>query len=615
MTTPGSSRSPVSRRGGVLGAVGAAVAALVGAAFLAGTSQAREPATSAQAPSRAACAPSLAPPVRSPAYAKTPWPTEHADVWRTHAGATGLPANVGRVRLATASATLPQEPVWGYVGTGGKLYVIGGSPYLLNMFTELMLGASTDRIPTLTARTLLASTRVTPYVAQIDARTMKVDVLPLTGGGAINYTGGLLVHANGYLYAVVRAVLYKIDRRTFSIVASTPLPLAPDGSGRPNPATTYNGIVATRDGDLILKGWASTGGGDAPGRLLRVDPDDLSIGADVVSTAISSARMAIVDAGGTEYVYFPGGTQSVRFVVTPTGFVLDPAWTATYLSSGDTQASSDVFMGGGVVFASNTSPQATTPMRVLAQGAAPGAALRSATAFRGDEAGWNFFMMVGDPYRSGIAAVQSQASGRVAGYRACGGGTSVRKLWENDDITSSAGHGRQLPGRPPLHRRPPLLAAAVPALPRGARPADGPRARPRPGEGHQAVDGPNLRRARCRLLRGDPDRPAPWLRHPRHGRPALTAPGGRVTVVRGPQMPSLGGATHWLNSELGPASWPATSSSSTSGQLTRINWLRQEPYVRAWARALRDDGPVVIGVHTPEFPFEHDPRLGVVMSA
>ena len=39
---------------------------------------------------------------------------------------------------------------------------------------------------------------------------------------------------------------------------------------------------------------------------------------------------------------------------------------------------------------------------------------------------------------------------------------------------------------------------------------------------------------------------------------------------------------------------------------TCINWLRQEPYVRAWSQAYRDDGLIVIGVHTPEFAFEHD---------
>jgi len=39
---------------------------------------------------------------------------------------------------------------------------------------------------------------------------------------------------------------------------------------------------------------------------------------------------------------------------------------------------------------------------------------------------------------------------------------------------------------------------------------------------------------------------------------------------------------------------------------TCINWLRQEPYVRTWSRAYRDDGLVVIGVHIPEFSFEHE---------
>jgi hypothetical protein len=45
------------------------------------------------------------------------------------------------------------------------------------------------------------------------------------------------------------------------------------------------------------------------------------------------------------------------------------------------------------------------------------------------------------------------------------------------------------------------------------------------------------------------------------------------------------------------------------GTLTCINWLRQEPYVRAWSQAYRDDGLMVIRVHTPEFSFEHDIEL------
>ena len=40
---------------------------------------------------------------------------------------------------------------------------------------------------------------------------------------------------------------------------------------------------------------------------------------------------------------------------------------------------------------------------------------------------------------------------------------------------------------------------------------------------------------------------------------------------------------------------------------TCVNWLRQLPYLRAWAAKYSAHGLVVIGAHTPEFGFEHDP--------
>ena len=72
-------------------------------------------------------------------------------------------------------------------------------------------------------------------------------------------------------------------------------------------------------------------------------------------------------------------------------------------------------------------------------------------------------------------------------------------------------------------------------------------------------------------------------------------------------IPSLDGATEWLNSEpLGPADLRGHVVLVNFWTLTCINWLRQEPYVRAWSQAYRQDGLVVIGVHTPEFSFEHE---------
>ena len=72
-------------------------------------------------------------------------------------------------------------------------------------------------------------------------------------------------------------------------------------------------------------------------------------------------------------------------------------------------------------------------------------------------------------------------------------------------------------------------------------------------------------------------------------------------------MPPLVGASGWLNSEpLVAAELRGRVVLVDFWTLTCINWLRQEPYVRAWSEAYRDDGLVVIGVHTPEFSFEHE---------
>jgi thiol-disulfide isomerase/thioredoxin len=79
----------------------------------------------------------------------------------------------------------------------------------------------------------------------------------------------------------------------------------------------------------------------------------------------------------------------------------------------------------------------------------------------------------------------------------------------------------------------------------------------------------------------------------------LQAAGGGLSALRG--------ATAWLNS-------PPLTEQGLRGHVvlvnfctyTCINWLRQLPYVRAWAEKYQNRGLVVIGVHTPEFPFEHN---------
>ncbi|WP_311968344.1 cytochrome c biogenesis protein DipZ [Pseudomonas baltica] len=72
-------------------------------------------------------------------------------------------------------------------------------------------------------------------------------------------------------------------------------------------------------------------------------------------------------------------------------------------------------------------------------------------------------------------------------------------------------------------------------------------------------------------------------------------------------LPSLDGAVQWLNS-------PPLTAEGLRGKVVLIdfwtysciNCLRTLPYITAWADKYRDQGLVVIGVHSPEFAFEQD---------
>jgi cytochrome c biogenesis protein CcdA/thiol-disulfide isomerase/thioredoxin len=72
-------------------------------------------------------------------------------------------------------------------------------------------------------------------------------------------------------------------------------------------------------------------------------------------------------------------------------------------------------------------------------------------------------------------------------------------------------------------------------------------------------------------------------------------------------QPDLSGATAWINS-------PPLTFASLRGKVVLvdfwtyscINCLRTLPYIKAWNEKYKDSGLVIIGVHTPEFPFEKD---------
>ena len=80
-----------------------------------------------------------------------------------------------------------------------------------------------------------------------------------------------------------------------------------------------------------------------------------------------------------------------------------------------------------------------------------------------------------------------------------------------------------------------------------------------------------------------------------------------MTSMASSALAALDRASVWLNSE------PLTAEALRGRAVlvdfwtySCVNWLRTLPYVRAWAAKYAERGLVVVGVHAPEFGFEHD---------
>ncbi len=96
---------------------------------------------------------------------------------------------------------------------------------------------------------------------------------------------------------------------------------------------------------------------------------------------------------------------------------------------------------------------------------------------------------------------------------------------------------------------------------------------------------------------------------------AMALGGARSARAAGPELsdqgpaPEFAGITNWLNS-------PPLTMAGLRGKVVLvdfwtyscINCLRTLPYVTRWYDTYKDKGLVVVGVHTPEFPFERETR-------
>ncbi len=370
----------------------------------------------------------------------TTWPVPTADSWRTSSTATGgLPDDVTGGDLRAQSVELGPAPIFG-ITHDDSVFVLGGAPHLLDLFTKAQGNALPDgAVAALADAARGSATRgsSSAYIAKIDPATMKARMLELPKGTTPNYPGSLVAHANGKLYAVATATLFEIDPETFETTRSLRLPLNPE-----DPASTiYNTLqVSARNGDLLLKTAPQQGNG----LLVAIDVERLAVRSQL-ATALSSARMTSLVQGDTEYVYLPGDTDTLRFRVTDDGFTPDPSWSAPYRTADDGTKPGVAMTPTGdhdtVVFPDNNTVLVgvTAPLEVLWQlTTEPGSGVSRVNATMTDLPGGSFAPPPADPFTSSVVVAADAVNGRLAGWRIADDG-SLENLWVTDRYAVSVG--------------------------------------------------------------------------------------------------------------------------------------------------------------------------------
>jgi hypothetical protein len=267
-----------------------------------------------------------------------------------------------------------------------------------------------------------------------------VETLEFPKREIVNYIGGVVAHENGHLYVVATATLHEVDPTDLTITRSLELPLFAS-----EPVfSVYNGLlVSPMNGDIILK-LSNFKDSTAGGTLISVDPEEMVI-RTMNELDVGTARMAIAFDGATEYIYLPGATLTNRFEVTSDGFVTDEAWAKTYRSDGDgtTQAVATLYAGPAdtAVFTDNNTViyGVTAPLSIYTQSTTDVTApATKQQAMSTSQPGGDWFMVVGDPYVSGIIVSQDVINGLTSGWQLGSGGT-LTKVWESDRYRSSSG--------------------------------------------------------------------------------------------------------------------------------------------------------------------------------
>lgn len=381
-------------------------------------------------PMRVTYTPDEQPGYRAALY-DTAWPADMANLNRSNSVvAAGLPRDASEETVAIESVEMPY-PVFAYTREEDEIFVVGGTSFILDQYVD-----SIDSLGSLD----LSNGQSAPHITKYNPFTGTQTRLDLNRGEGLDYVGGALIHANGYVYVVFQSHLYKIDPDTMTIARSAGLPAAP---GSLAPFTIYNGLSASSSGALITKYWTLSG--DAS-EFFLIDPDTLEITARLEYPGASPRLTVAPDDNGKEYLYHLNRRETFRLQIGRGSLIPDTGWRSRYdpYQTGqeeNDEPTSPVVLDGRVFYTTNTAFTATEPMRIFWQNTDTGYDL-SDPPLAGPElfgdtenGGWSFFHLSIDEH-SGIVIGNDQGNGLLTAVRVVDD-NQIERLWQAE-ITTSA---------------------------------------------------------------------------------------------------------------------------------------------------------------------------------
>ena len=270
----------------------------------------------------------------------------------------------------------------------------------------------------------------TSWVERIDPVTLEpLARSPDLPGGPF-WPGGILVHANGYLYVTYGRYCHKLDAEC-RLLAGRELP-------QPQP---YNSLLALSDGVLVMKNFVRDGSSKSYFSLLS--PEDLAPACSEVEIPEPSiARISRDITPGGEFVYVVGDHTIFRYRYASGVLEQDHDWQHRYRTlSDDTQSYGwdPVIAGGNAWFMDNGANAFQGSFRGLGVASGPLHVIRVSLTDATDSEMFTPFdaphgTIVNPPLfdasRSVLVAYDS-GSARIAGFYYRGPG-SFERLWEHE---------------------------------------------------------------------------------------------------------------------------------------------------------------------------------------